>query len=54
MTTIHFHNSDDRFCGSRSQSRQFSFEANKVTCQRCMSNDTLTLTEQAKSYVATL
>lgn len=36
---IHFHSSDERFCGSRVQGRAFSAFANDVTCPICRAND---------------
>lgn len=32
---IHFHNSDDRFCGSTQPGRQFAVDDCKVTCPKC-------------------
>lgn len=33
--TIHFHSSDDRFCGSTEQCRQFTVNDDDVTCPAC-------------------
>jgi hypothetical protein len=52
--TIHFHHSDDRFCGSHQQMRRFATDPNKVTCADCMSRDTFVLSPAAAAYVAEL
>jgi hypothetical protein len=48
---IHFHSSDDRFCGAVETQRRFTLDPNKVTCGDCKGRDTLTLSEDAKQYL---
>lgn len=43
MTMIHFHGSDDRFCGSTHPIRRFTLDPNEVTCQACKDRDTFIL-----------
>lgn len=43
---IHFHSSDDRFCGSTKQGRRFTLDPNAVTCRKCAAQDTFVLSEQ--------
>jgi hypothetical protein len=52
--TTHFHNSDERFCGSRKRVRKFTFDPNAVTCHACKSRDRLWLTPQGQAYVDSL
>jgi hypothetical protein len=52
--TVHFHSSDERFCGSTLPYRQFTLDPNDVTCAQCAAGDTFVLTEQGAAYVATL
>jgi hypothetical protein len=51
---VHFHSSDDRFCGSTQPGRQFSLDQDAVTCPGCKGQDTLVLTPQGAAYVASL
>jgi len=51
---VHFHSSDDRFCGSREAAREFSFDPNIVSCKRCQSRDTFVLSPEAAAFVASL
>ena len=51
---VHFHSSDDRFCGSRSQPREFSLDPNEVTCRACQDGDRLTLSPQGLEYVRSI
>jgi Zn finger protein HypA/HybF involved in hydrogenase expression len=51
---IHFHSSDDRFCGCREVGRQFSMEVNEITCDSCKAKDTFVLSPEAARYVANL
>lgn len=44
--TVHFHSSDDRFCGTDEMGRRFTLEPNDVTCELCMENDRLEITAQ--------
>jgi hypothetical protein len=53
-TTIHFHSSDDRFCGSAKIGRRFTLDENEVTCLDCKSNDRLILTEQGAELLKSL
>ena len=54
METVHFHRSDDRFCGSSQKRRRFSFDENEINCQACKAKDCLQLTAQGVEYVAKL
>lgn len=49
---IHFHSSDERFCGCEEKPRRFSPFDEDVDCPDCLENDTLELTEQGKQMVA--
>lgn len=51
---IHFHSSDDRFCGSTEQARRFSFDPHKVTCARCQDRDCFVLSTEAAEYVRSI
>lgn len=53
-TTIHFHSSDDRFCGSKEVARQFTLEPNDVTCGACQAKDTFTLSPSGRACLAGL
>ena len=48
---IHFHRTDDRFCGSVDQMRQFSTDPNTVTCQHCKDRDGFGLSGQARDFL---
>lgn len=48
---IHFHSSDDRFCGSTIRPRQFTTDPNEVTCCACQARDTFTITEQGLAAI---
>lgn len=50
---IHFHSSDDRFCGSSAHGRGFTLDALEVTCRDCQGRDTFVLSDEAAAYVAT-
>jgi hypothetical protein len=52
--TVHFHHSDERFCGSKKQFRRFSLDPNEITCRKCASKDTFVLSDEASRYVARL
>jgi hypothetical protein len=54
MAAVHFHSSDERFCGTRQQLRQFTFDPNAVSCPRCQERDRFELSEQAAAYVTSL
>lgn len=43
---VHFHQSDERFCGSTKSARLISFDENQVTCGKCKAKDCLTITAQ--------
>ncbi len=45
---IHFWHTDPRLCGSTTRCRRATFDPNEVTCEKCMSRDTLELTEQGR------
>jgi hypothetical protein len=49
---IHFHSSDERFCGTKEKFRQFALDENSVTCQECKDADCLELSQQGKEYLA--
>lgn len=48
---VHFHHSDDRFCGSTGKFRCFALDPNEVTCPRCMSRDTFVLSEGGQKFL---
>lgn len=49
---IHFHSSDDRFCGSTTQLRCFTFDPNEVTCRSCQGKDTFVLSPSGLALIA--
>lgn len=51
---VHFFDGDDRFCGSRLFGRRFTLKDHEVTCQKCMGNDRLVITEQGKQALRDL
>lgn len=51
---IHFHHSDDRFCGSQEQPRRFTLDPNEVTCPDCQAKDTFVLSPAGEAYVKSL
>ena len=51
---IHFGSFDERFCGTKNQPRQFTFDPNEVTCPHCQGNDCFVLSAEAAEYVASL
>lgn len=51
---IHFHHSDDRFCGLTKQFREFAIDANEVTCPTCKAQDTFVLSAEALAFVCEL
>lgn len=52
--SIHFHSSDDRFCGDQQSARRFSLDPNEVTCAACQRRDCFTLSKRATKYEARL
>lgn len=54
LQTVHFHSSDSRFCGSKKRGRQFTFDVNEVTCEKCADQIGLVLTEQGRQALRDL
>lgn len=53
VRAVHFHSSDERFCGARG-TRRFTLDPNAVTCGRCMARDRFVLSHEATEYVRSL
>lgn len=49
---VHFHHSDDRFCGSRAKGREFTFDVDRVSCPKCEGKIGLFITEQGQQAIA--
>lgn len=47
---IHFHSSDERFCGSRIKGRQFTFNTESVTCPVCRAKDAAEVMRKARKF----
>lgn len=44
---IHFHSSDERFCGSKRLGRRFTLSAHEVTCPVCRAKDAAQMVKAA-------
>jgi hypothetical protein len=51
---VHFHSSDDRFCGSKQVARRFSLDENEVSCPHCKAKDGFVLSQEGREYLRSI